>query len=488
MVDTLKRNSPRTPVETMADERIERDFLGELRVPRAAYWGVQTQRAIENFRISGQRFGREFLRALGLIKWASAETNMELRLLDPKLGRAISQAARDVADGKLDDQFPLDVFQTGSGTSTHMNANEVIAARANEFLGFPLGTKGPVHPNDHVNICQSSNDVIPTAVHIAAASAIEFRLLPALRDLEAALTTKAREFELIVKTGRTHLMDATPIRLGQEFGGYASQVDHGVRAVNAALPHLLEVALGGTAVGTGINAHPEFARRAIEHLAQATELKLREADNHFEAQGAQDALVEACGALATVAASLMKIANDLRWLGSGPRAGLGELNLPAVQAGSSIMPGKVNPVIPEAVMMVAAQVLGNAATIAMANTHSNLDMSTMVPVMHRNVQESIELLANAAHAFTERCVKGITANSERLRAMAEMSPAIATRLNPIIGYDKAAEIAREAVARGVTVKQLVVEKGILSKEEADRLLDPAHLTKPSKDLLGSGGG
>jgi len=472
----------------MADDRIERDFLGELRVPRAAYWGVQTQRAVENFRISGQRFGRDLLRALGLIKWASAETNVELGLLDPKLGRAIAQAAQEVADGRHDDQFPVDVFQTGSGTSTNMNANEVIANRANEILGVPLGTKGPVHPNDHVNVCQSSNDVIPTAIHIAAASAIETRLLPALRGLEAALARKAGEFEPIVKAGRTHLQDATPIRLGQEFGGYASQVDHGIRRVSASMPHLLELALGGTAVGTGVNAHPDFPRRTIQKLENATSLKLREAENHFEAQAAQDALVGMSGALATVATSLMKIANDVRWLSSGPRAGLAEITLPAAQPGSSMMPGKVNPVIPEAVMMVAAQVLGNDVAIAVANTHSNLDLCTMMPVMSRNLQESIELLANAAKVFAERCVAGITANAERLRAMAEMSPAIATRLSPIIGYDRTAEIAREALARGVTIMQLVVEKGILSKEEADKLLDPAHLTKPSKDLLGSGGG
>jgi len=472
----------------MADERIERDFLGELRVPRTAYWGVQTQRAVENFRISGQRFGREFLRALGLIKWASAETNLELGLLDSKLGRAIAQAAREVAEGRHDDQFPVDMFQTGSGTSTNMNANEVIANRANEILGVPLGTKGRVHPNDHVNACQSSNDVIPTAIHIAAASAIETRLLPALRDLEATLARKAREFEPLVKAGRTHLQDATPIRLGQEFGGYASQINHGIRRVSASMPQLLELALGGTAVGTGLNTHPDFPRKAIQRLADAANLKLREAEDHFEAQAAQDALVDMSGVLATVATSLMKIANDLRWLSSGPRTGLGEINLPAVQPGSSMMPGKVNPVIPEAVMMVSAQVLGNDVAIAVANTHSNLDLCTMMPVMSRNLQESIELLANAARVLAERCVAGITANVERLRATAEMSPAIATRLSPIIGYDRTAEIAKEAVARGVTIKQLVVEKGILSPEEADKLLDPAHLTAPSKDILGSGGG
>ncbi|HLE45501.1 MAG TPA: class II fumarate hydratase, partial [Thermoplasmata archaeon] len=361
----------------MGDHRVEKDFLGELKVPRDAYWGVQTQRAVENFPVSGIRFGRRFIYALGLIKKACAETNMDLGLLDNKLGRPIVQAADEVIAGKLDAQFPLDVFQTGSGTSTNMNANEVIANRANEILGTPLGTKGAVHPNDHVNMGQSSNDVIPAAIHVAALLAVEQDLLPALRELEESLAKKSKEFDPIVKSARTHLMDATPIRLGQEFSGYASQVDHGIRRVSGARAALAELAIGGTAVGTGINAHPDLAGKVVERVSAATGIRFRVAENHFEAQASQDGLVEASGSVRTVAVSLMKIANDIRWLGSGPRTGLGELNLPAVQPGSSIMPGKVNPVIAEAVMQVGAQVVGNDMTVSLANTHSNLDLSTM---------------------------------------------------------------------------------------------------------------
>ena len=472
----------------MAEHRVERDFLGELKVPKDAYWGVHTQRAIENFPVSGIRFGRRFIYSLGLIKMASAETNMEIGLLDPKLGRAVVKAAQEVMEGRLDGQFPLDIFQTGSGTSTNMNANEVIANRANEILGHALGEKGSVHPNDHVNMCQSSNDVIPTAIHVAALLAIEQDLLPALRDLEGSLARKAKEFDPIVKAGRTHLMDATPIRLGQEFSGYASQVDHGIRRVSAARAGLAELAIGGTAVGTGINAHPDFPGRVVEKISTATNLRFRVAENHFEAQAAQDALVEASGAVRTAAVSMMKIANDLRWLASGPHAGLREISLPAVQPGSSIMPGKVNPVIPESVMQVGVAVLGNDATIALANSHSNLDLCTMMPVMSHRLQESIDLLTNVARIFARKCIDGITANAETLKAYAESSPAIATRLNPIIGYEKAAEIAKEAGRTGKTVKQIVIEKGLLKPEEAEKILDPKHLTEPSKDLLGSGGG
>ncbi len=472
----------------MTEFRVDRDFLGEVRVPKDAYWGAQTQRAVENFPISGLRFGRRFLHALGLIKKAAAEANLELGLLDPKLTRAIIQAAEEIAEGKLDAHFPIDIFQTGSGTSTNSNANEVIANRANEILGTPLGTKGSVHPNDHANMGQSSNDVIPSAIHVAALVAIEQDLLPALRDLEKSLTTKAKEFDPIVKTGRTHLMDATPIRLGQEFGGYASQVDHGIRRVQSARASLAELAIGGTAVGTGINAHPDLAQKIVDKVSAATKVRFRVAENHFEAQGAQDALVEVSGALRTVALSMMKIANDVRWMGSGPRTGLGELELPAIQPGSSIMPGKVNPVIPEAVMQVAAQVMGNDVAIAVANSHSNLDLCTMMPVMHRNLQESIEILAAAARVFARKCIDGLKTNEDFLRASADLSPAIATRLNPIIGYERAAEIAKESVRTGIPVKELVVQKGILKREEAEKLLDPRTLTEPSKDLLGSGGG
>jgi len=472
----------------LTEYRIEKDFLGEVKVPKDAYWGVQTQRAIENFPISGIRFGRRFIYALGLIKKAAAETNMELGLLDSKIGKAIVKAAEEVMEGKLDAQFPLDVFQTGSGTSTNMNANEVIANRANEILGHPLGEKGPVHPNDHVNMGQSSNDVIPTAIHIAALMAIDHDLLPALRELEESLAKKAKDFDPIVKAGRTHLMDATPIRLGQEFSGYESQIDHGIRRISAARGSLTELAIGGTAVGTGLNAHPDFPGRVVEKISTATNIKFRVAENHFEAQAAQDALVEASGAIRTVAISMMKIANDLRWLASGPHTGLREINLPAVQPGSSIMPGKVNPVIPEAVMQVAATVIGNDVAIAVGNSHSNLDLCTMMPMMSQRLQQNIELLANVARVFAHKCIDGISANIDVLTKYAESSPAIATKLNPIIGYEKAAEIAKEAGRTGKTVKQLVIEKGILPPEEAERILDPKHLTQPSKDLLGSGGG
>ncbi len=472
----------------MTDYRVEKDFLGELKVPKDAYWGVQTQRAIENFPISGIRFGRRFIYALGLIKKAAAETNMELGLLDSKIGKVIVKAAEEVMEGKLDAQFPLDVFQTGSGTSTNMNANEVIANRANEILGHTLGEKGTVHPNDHVNMGQSSNDVIPTAIHVAALIAIDQDLLPALRELEESLAKKTKDFDPIVKSGRTHLMDATPIRLGQEFSGYESQIDHGIRRISAARASLSELAIGGTAVGTGINAHPDLPGRVVEKISAATNIKFRVAENHFEAQMAQDALVDASGAIRTTAVSMLKIANDLRWLSSGPHTGLREINLPAIQPGSSIMPGKVNPVIPEAVMQVAVTVIGNDVAIAVANTHSNLDLCTMMPVMSQRLQQNIELLTNVARVFAHKCIDGITANIDVLQHYAESSPAIATKLNPIIGYEKAAEIAKEASQTGKTVKQIVIEKGILPADEAEKVLDPKHLTSPSKDLLGSGGG
>ncbi|TLZ59858.1 MAG: class II fumarate hydratase [Methanobacteriota archaeon] len=472
----------------MAAYRVEKDFLGEVKVPKDALWGVQTQRAIENFPISGIRFGRRFLYALGLIKKACAETNAELGLLDPKLAKAIVQAAEEVMAGTLDGHFPLDIFQTGSGTSTNMNANEVIANRANMILGSPLGTKGPVHPNDHVNMGQSSNDVIPTAIHVAALLAVEQDLLPALRELEASLGKKAKEFDPVVKAARTHLMDATPIRLGQEFSGYESQVARGIRRVSNARPSLAELAIGGTAVGTGINAHPALPGKVVAKVSTATGIQFREAENHFEAQAAQDALVEASGALKTVAVSLMKIANDIRWMSSGPRTGLGELNLPAVQPGSSIMPGKVNPVICEAVMMVGTEVIGNDATITVANSHSNLDLCTTMPVMAHDLQQSIEILANVSRVFAHKCIDGITANEAVLRRNAEMSTAIVTRLNPIIGYERAAELAKESARTGIPIKQLVIEKKILSPQEAEKLLDPKVLTEPSKELLGSGGG
>ncbi len=470
----------------MAEFRVEQDFLGEVKVPRDAYWGVQTQRAIENFPISRLRFGRRFIHALGVIKRTAAEVNMALGLLDPKLGKAIVQAAQEVEEGRWDAQFPLDIYQTGSGTSTNMNANEVIANRANEILGTPLGTKGPTHPNDHVNMAQSSNDVIPTAIHIAALMAIEEDLLPALHHLHDALQRKAREFERTVKSGRTHLQDATPLTLGQEFGGYASQVAHGIRRIEMARGHLEEVALGGTAVGTGLNTHPEFPAKAVAALGRVTGLRLREAEDHFEAQGAQDALVEASGALKVVAASLMKIANDLRILSSGPRTGLAEITLPAVQPGSSIMPGKVNPVIAEMVDQVAAQIIGNDLTVTLGAITPGLDLNTMMPVMHHNLQQSIELLAKASRVFADKCIVGIVANEATLKRYAELSTAIVTKLNPIIGYERAAELAKESARTGIPIKELVVKKGILKPEEAERILDPLALTRPSAESVGGG--
>src|SRR5436309_7428544 len=376
--------------------RIEKDSMGEVRVPSTALYGAQTQRAVENFPISGLRFTREFIRAMGLIKLAAAQANMDLRLLDPKLGQAVIQAAQEVVDARLDQHFVLDIFQTGSGTSTNMNMNEVISNRAIQILGGVVGSKKPVHPNDHVNMGQSSNDVIPTAMHVAARESIERSLIPALRKLHAALAAKAREFDSIVKIGRTHLQDATPVRLGQEFGGYARQVELGIRRLERLRDTLGELPLGGTAVGTGINTHPEFARRTIEHLSKLTGLKFREAEDHFEAQGGKDAVVEASGALKTIAVSLTKIANDIRWLASGPRCGIGEIHLPEVQPGSSIMPGKVNPVIAESVLMAAAQVFGNDLTVTIGGQSGVFELNVMMPVMAHNLLESIRLLAASA--------------------------------------------------------------------------------------------
>ncbi|MCG0240117.1 MAG: class II fumarate hydratase, partial [Firmicutes bacterium] len=432
---------------------------------------------VENFPISGLRFPREFIRSLGMIKKAAAETNAELGLLDPRVAEAIATAAQEVIDGRWDDQFVVDIFQTGSGTSTNMNANEVIANRATEILGGERGSK-LVHPNDHVNMGQSSNDVIPTAIRMAALESIERRLIPALQKLEAALAAKAKEFDRIIKIGRTHLMDATPIRLGQEFGGYASMVAHGIRRVQSVREHLAELPLGGTAVGTGINTHPEFARRAIARLAAWTGLPFREAENHFEAQGAQDPLVEASGQLKTVAVSLMKIANDIRWLGSGPSCGIGEILLPPVQPGSSIMPGKVNPVIAESLMMVCAQVMGNDVTINICGQHGNFELNTMMPAMAYALLQSITLLANAAVNFADKCVVGIQARKDRCEELVEKSLAMITALAPVIGYDKAAEIAKKSFETGVTVRQLLLQEKLLPEEQVNRILDPWKMTEP----------
>ena len=457
--------------------RIEKDSMGEMKVPASAYYGAQTQRAVENFPVSSRRFPRRFIRALGMIKLAAAQVNRELGLLDPKLAEAIAQAAQEVIDGKLDDQFVVDIFQTGSGTSTNMNANEVIANRATELLGGQIGSK-VVHPNDHVNMGQSSNDVIPTAIHIAALEAIEEDLLSALRKLHHTLKAKAQEFDKVVKIGRTHLQDATPVRLGQEFSGYARQIGLGIKRVERVRESLAELALGGTAVGTGLNAHPEFPKRVIQRLSEMTGIGLREAENHFEAQGAQDALVECSGALKVVAVSLMKIANDIRWLGSGPRSGLGEILLPEVQPGSSIMPGKVNPVIAESAIQVAAQVIGNDLVITLGGQWGNFELNTMMPVMASNLLESIQILANALSNFADRCVAGIRADEARCREMIEESLAMGTALAPEIGYDEAAKIAKESYLTGKTVRGIAKERKILPEDRLNEILDPWRMTEP----------
>ncbi|RMF62029.1 MAG: class II fumarate hydratase [Calditrichaeota bacterium] len=458
--------------------RIEKDSMGEMKVPENAYWGAQTQRAVENFPISGLRFPRVFIKALGIIKYAAAEVNMKLGLLDEKLANAIMQAAQEVIDGKLDDQFVVDIFQTGSGTSTNMNTNEVISNRANEILGGKIGDRKPVHPNDHVNRGQSSNDVIPTAMHISAMVNIEEKLLPALKKLHQTLVAKSKEFDKIVKIGRTHLQDATPIRLGQEFSGYASMVEHGIRRIEGAKKHLSELAIGGTAVGTGINTHHEFGKRMAEKISQMTGISFREAENHFEAQAAKDAYVEASGAIRTVAVSLMKIANDIRWLGSGPRCGIGELLLPEVQPGSSIMPGKVNPVMAEALIMVCAQVIGNDATIAVGGMNGNFELNVMMPVMARNMLEAITFLANAVEVFNDKCVQGLRANEKRINDMIEQSLAMCTALAPEIGYDAAAQIAKEAYKTGRTVREIAREKKVLPEDKLEKVLDPWSMTEP----------
>ena len=454
--------------------RIEKDSLGEMKVPEDALYGPQTQRAVENFPISGQRFGRRFIEALGIIKRAAAETNAEQGHLEPAVAEAIVAAATEVAAGKWDAEFVVDIYQTGSGTSTNMNANEVIAHRASQLLEGD----GKVHPNDHVNFGQSSNDVIPTAIHVAARIAIEHELLPALEHTRAALAAKAKAFDGIVKSGRTHLMDATPVRLGQEFAGYATQVAKGIDRAKRASAELEELALGGTATGTGINTHPEFAARTIARIAEATGVAFREADDHFEAQGAKDGAVNVAGALNTIATSFIKIADDLRWLGSGPTSGIHEIRLPAIQPGSSIMPGKVNPVMSEAMMMVAARVMGNHTTVTVAGSRGNFELNVMMPVLAHALLESITLLASASRAFTDNCVVGIEANEDRARELLERNPSIATALNPYIGYDAAAVVAKESAKRGVSVRQVVLEKELLPADKIDEALDVRGMTEP----------
>jgi fumarate hydratase class II len=449
--------------------------MGPMQVPVSAYYGAQTARAIENFPISNLRFPRRFIRAMGLIKKHAALANRESGGLKPEIAGAIANAAQEVIDGKWDGQFVVDIFQTGSGTSTNMNANEVIANRACELLGGQRGGK-LVHPNDHVNRCQSSNDTIPTAIHLAALEGIELALIPALSELHLALDNKARQFDDVLKIGRTHLQDATPMRLGQEFGGYASQVQHGLARLRWAERNLGELALGGTAVGTGINADPDFARRTIAGVAQETGLSLREAEDHFEAQGGRDAVVETSGMLKTLAVSLIKIANDIRFLASGPRLGLGELRLPATQPGSSIMPGKVNPVMCEMLLQVCAQVLGNDAAITFCGSFGNFELNVMMPVMAYNLLESIELLATASQVFARRCVNGIEADREKCKANLELSLSNCTILAPVIGYDKAAKIAKIAYETNRTIRQVALEQSGLDKAKLDELLDPAKQT------------
>ena len=464
-------------MEQQKNVRIERDSMGEFEVPADAYYGANTMRAVVNFPISDLRFPRSFIRALGQIKQAAAQVNVKLGLLNSKLADAIVEAAQEVIDGKLDDQFVVDIFQTGSGTSTNMNANEVISNRAIEMLGDTIGSRSPVHPNDHVNIGQSSNDVIPTAIHVSALQAIHDELIPALGKLQTELEAKAEEFMPVVKTGRTHLQDATPVRLGQEFQGHAGQIERGIRRLRHAEEELSELALGGTAVGTGVNTHPEFASRVCARLSDALGISVRETDNHFQAQSTLDGVVEASGALKTVAVSLMKISNDIRWLGSGPRGGIGEIELPEVQPGSSIMPGKVNPVIPESVCQVAAQVIGNDAAIAIAGQSGNFEINVMMPVAAYNLLQSIDLLAAASRNLADQCVSGLEA-TRKGPEMVEKGLAIVTTLVPHIGYDAAAAIAKEAQATGKTVKEVAILKTNLSEEELDKILDPDLMTEP----------
>jgi fumarate hydratase class II len=465
---------------------MERDTMGELAVPADAYYGVQTARAIENFPISPLRIPRSVIRAMGMIKRAAASVNHALGLLDKKQADAIIEAATEVIEGGLDEEFPVDIFQTGSGTSTNMNTNEVISNRATELLGGVRGSK-LVHPNDHVNLGQSSNDVIPTAIHIAASETIHRQLLPALTRLHSALDRKAREFDGIVKIGRTHLQDATPVRLGQEFGGYARQIELGIGRMKRAQAALSEVALGGTAVGTGLNCHPDFSSQVVTIISRETGCPFIEAANHFEAQSSQDSLVEVSGALRTLAVSLMKIANDVRWLGSGPRCGLGEIHLPETQPGSSIMPGKVNPVIAESVTMVCAQVIGNDLTVTIGGQAGNFELIVMLPVMAYNLLQSIELLAAASNNFAAKCIEGITANEERCKSLIEQSLAMCTALAPEIGYEAAAKLAKEAYRSGKTVREVAKAQQVLPEARLNELLDPWRMTEPGGPVGSAGG-
>ncbi len=465
--------------------RIERDSMGQMEVPADALYGASTMRAVLNFPISDLRFPRTFIRALGLIKQSAAKTNMALGVLDETIGNAIVEAAQEVIDGKLDSHFVLDIFQTGSGTSTNTNANEVIANRGSQLLGGDLGSR-IVHPNDHVNLGQSSNDVIPTAIHLAALIAIDEDLIPGLEFLRDELQAKADEFWPVIKTGRTHLQDATPVRLGQEFLGYAGQAENGVRRLRRAQDALAEVALGGTAVGTGVNTHPEFSARTCRTLSDVAGVNVRETDNHFQAQATLDGIVEASGELRTIAISLHKIANDIRFIACGPRAGLGEITVPEVQPGSSIMPGKVNPVISESVIQVAAHVVGNDAAVTLAGQGGYFELNTMMPVAAYNLLQSISLLAASANNFAEQCVKGIEATDVG-PAMVEKGLMLGTALAPAIGYDAAAAIAKEAAATGQTIREVAKLQTEITEEELSELLNPEEMTKPSLEVRGGGG-
>ncbi|WP_247008959.1 class II fumarate hydratase [Halorientalis litorea] len=461
---------------TDEDYRTERDSLGEMQVPADAYWGAQTQRAVENFPISGITFGRRFVRALGVVKKGAAQANRELGLIPEDKAECIVEAAEEVIAGDHDDQFPVDVFQTGSGTSSNMNANEVIANRATELYGGDIGSR-EIHPNDHVNYGQSSNDVIPTAMHVASMEAVEKDLLPALTTLRDELAAKEEEFADVVKTGRTHLQDATPVTLGQEFGGYRAQVEKGIDRAKNTRDHLSELALGGTATGTGLNTHPDFPELAAEYISEETELAFGEAENHFEAQAAHDAMGEAHGQLRTIAGSLNKIANDLRLLASGPRNGLGELDQPENQPGSSIMPGKINPVVAEAVNQVHKQVVGNDAAVAAGAAEGQIDLNLYKPVLAHNFLQSAELLTNASETFAEKFVHKLEADEEHCEERVQQSMALATALNPAIGYDKASKVAKKAMAEEKTIREVVLEEGYLDEDEVDEVLDPRKMTE-----------
>jgi fumarate hydratase class II len=459
--------------------RIETDSMGELKVQADRYWGAQTQRSLQNFKIGGDRFPREIIRALGVLKKAAALTNQELGLLQDDKAKAITQAADEVIAGKLDDHFPLVVWQTGSGTQTNMNSNEVIANRAIEIMGGELGSKKPVHPNDDVNKAQSSNDTFPTAMHIAAAEQVHHRLLPMLDKIIDVIAKKEKEFDGIVKIGRTHLMDATPLTLSQEFSGYRLQLENGKKRVHEALQMVLELALGGTAVGTGLNTHPDFAIKAAAQISKETGLPFKTAPNKFEALAAHDALVQLSGSLKTVACSLMKIANDVRFLGSGPRCGLAELNLPANEPGSSIMPGKVNPTQPEAVTMVCAQVIGNDMAVAVGGATGHFELNVFKPVIIFNVLNSVRLISDACESFVDNCLSGLTANTKNIKAHLENSLMLVTALNPHIGYDNAAKIAKAAHENGTTLKEEAIKMGLLTEEKFNEVVRPEKMIGPS---------